>query len=164
MEFEIQVQGTAQDPVVRISGDLVGNHPFPLKISKEQRTLTIEMEGFSRMNSIGVRQWDQWMGALRKENPSLIINLIEMPTFFVELFNVIHEFVPSPFVVKSFYLQYYCDQCEKSVDVLFKWPSGADFTKSAKDLLPVQCDHCGSTLQMDFNSDRIFNFLQKSSG
>ena len=164
MDFEIQVRGTAKDPILKFSGDLVGNHTFPLKISKEQHSLTLELDGLSRMISIGVRQWDQWLVALRKANPNLVINLVNIPTFFVELFNVIHEFVPRPYAVKSFYVQYYCESCEKSVDVLFKWQSASDFLKSVKDLPAVQCDQCESSLQMDFNSDRILYFLEKSSG
>ncbi len=164
MDFKIQIRGTAEDPILQFSGDLLGNHSFPLKISTEQRSLTLEMDGFSRMNSIGVRQWDQWMAALRKSNPNLVINLVKIPTFFVELFCVIHDFVPRPYAVKSFYLQYYCENCEKSVDVFFDCQSASGFPRNVKDLPTVQCDQCKSSLQMDFISDRIFYFLEKSSG
>lgn len=161
MEFEAKVLGTLADPTISLVGDLTAPHAFPLKVTKDHRSITFEMDGFTRMNSIGVRQWDQWMAALRAANPKLVIKLVNIPYFFVELFNVIHEFVPRPYVVNSFYLQYYCDSCEKPVDVLVSGQSGA-FPKSVKDLPAMNCDVCQSQLQMDFVSDRIFFFLEKS--
>lgn len=146
---------------IRLRGQFL--EPFELTAPLSVRTdkVVFELTELERMNSVGVRQWDHWMRAISKSAPKAVIELKGMPGFFVDLFNLIHEFVPEPYRVESFYLPCYCEQCEVSSETLV---SSADepLPRRVEQLPALACGTCGQQLDVDIVSDRYFQFMKKS--
>jgi hypothetical protein len=162
VELEVQVAGSYDEPVIHLKGKMLGDFPLPIKPNSHFKTVTFDLAELQRMNSMGVRQWAQWMGSIRRPNPDLVIHLLNIPTFFVELFNYIHKFVPEPYSVESFQVAYYCDSCEKTVPLLIGKSASGELPTNTSELPECHCQDCGAPQQFDVASDRFFKFLERS--
>lgn len=161
-EFRFDVQGTEADPIVRLDGQLLGDTQLPIPLPAELRSVTLDLAGLRRINSMGVRQWDRWMVSIRSANSRALIRLVHVPSFFTDLFNVIHEFVPRPYTVESFFVPYYCETCDKSLEFLIEKDEEGKFPQDLHELPDINCEKCGIPMQIDLESDRCFSFLARA--
>jgi hypothetical protein len=161
-DLRIELEGDATDPILRISGQLLGDEPLPLPASSKLSSVTLDLAGLNRINSMGVRQWDRWMVSIRKSNSNTLIRLLHVPSFFVDLFNIIHEFVPRPYAVESFCVPLYCGECDSSLDFLVERNDAGVLPKSLDELPQIDCDRCRIPLQVDVHSGRSLSFLDRA--
>jgi hypothetical protein len=156
------MEGTQSDPILRLEGQLLGDTKLPIQPSAGLNSVTIDLAGLSRINSMGVRQWDRWMVAIRKANSKALIRLVHLPSFFIDLFNVIHEFVPRPYAVESFCIPFYCSKCDRSLDFLVERDATGRLPENVEDFPEIECDHCKIPMQLDIQSGRALNFIDRA--
>lgn len=161
-ELQFDVLGTKVEPLVRLDGQLLGDTQLPIPLPADLISVTLDLAGLGKINSMGVRQWDRWMFSIRKANTRALIRLVHVPSFFIDLFNVIHEFVPRPYAVESFCVPYYCEQCDHSLDFLIERDRAGKLPKNLGGLPEVHCDRCNIPMQVDLESDRCFSFLERA--
>jgi hypothetical protein len=161
-ELQIEMEGTQSDPVFRFEGQLLGENPLPVQPSAGLNSVTIDLAGLSRINSMGVRQWDRWMISIRKANSKALIRLVHIPSFFIDLFFVIHEFVPRPFAVESFCVPYFCEQCDRSLDFLVERDAKGRLPEKLEYLPTIDCAKCNTPMQLDIPSERALAFIDRA--
>lgn len=156
------MEGNQSDPVFRLEGQLLGDQSLPIQASAGLNSVTIDLAGLNRINSMGVRQWDRWMVSIRKANSKALIRLVHVPSFFIDLFDMIHEFVPRPYAIESFCIPFYCSKCDRSLDLLVERDATGKLPESVEDFPDVECDHCKIPMQLDIQPGRALNFIYRA--
>ena len=143
---------TIQNQLASHSSDLptIGNAYLP--------ELQIDLSALVLINSIGVRQFQNWIGGIECDN----IKLLYCTPIFVHQLNLVHKFLPSYCKVESFFVPYYSETTmeEKLIlynrNVEFEWGGGELVLNK-----PFVLDSAGLPMEMDVQSDRYFDFLKE---
>ncbi len=163
--LRLEIGGDKTEPVVSIFGPFNGETAVDLSGLAGLDTVVFDLEGLTRINSLGVRQWSTVMTAFRKSNPDAVIFLKNCPRFFIETMNMIYEFVPGPFAVESFRMPFYCDACDESAECIAirgqHYHEMQDPCENV-DIGEVLCPKCGAPMEEDFVGSSYFKFLPKS--
>ncbi len=89
-------------------GDLVDRIPAG--------TAVIDLGEIERINSCGVRDWVNWLTKLEGNGARSV--LVECSPAIVAQINLVNNFTGSG-VVKSFYVPYFCPECDEEKVLLF---------------------------------------------
>ena len=112
----------------------------------------INLEGITRISSYGVRTWVS--GRIKCDN---LLEYKLCPVMVVEQFNMIPELLGSNTVVSSFYVPFYCPECDQ--DYLFLMEKGKHFEYGVEPEIPEMYCQCGC--EYDFEAeDDYFAFLK----
>lgn len=116
----------------------------------------IDLSKIVRINSYATKLWISMMETklIDKE-----VELVGCSVAMVRQFNMIENMNGSA-KIKSFYLPYYCNTCDNSVDIK------ADFTDSlsliSNNKVPeARCSTCNAELEFDDIEDKYFFFVKK---
>ncbi|MBT4761744.1 MAG: hypothetical protein HOO06_08625 [Bdellovibrionaceae bacterium] len=125
-------------------------------------TVVFDLEGISLLNSCGLRTWILWIREIPSETVKKFKNC---PRIVVEQMNILEGFLPKNSVIESFYIPYYCDDCDKEYNKLAL--EGEDFVAGSMDSnmgvalseIPV-CKECGEEMELDVVPLSYFKFLK----
>ncbi len=121
------------------------------------KELMLEFDGLTLINSCGIRDWVAWV----KTFPAgLVTKFTNCPSILVDQINMINGFVPNGGVVDSFYIPYFCDDCDKVVNKTVT--KGKDYDGEgfeAEDEMP--CPDCGAESELDVIPTKYFKFLKQ---
>ena len=134
-----------------------GKLPYPQKGS-----LTIDLDQVTYINSIGLRNWVQWVVKL-KELSQIFFRHIR--PLLVSQMNVLEGFLPFGAIVESFYVPYYCDECGHEFDVIMKRGKEykeADSTTPERIEIPTscKCPECSAQADADIIEAKYYKFLK----
>lgn len=118
--------------------------------SSGESTVVIDMDGITRINSYGIRQWINNLKRLGEKSASIVFT--RCPPAIVEQFNMISNFGASG-VVHSFYLPFYSDKKDKDELVLHELAPGA----SADDHDSIIAS---SLAKLDAGAEYVFNDIE----
>jgi hypothetical protein len=113
---------------------------------KENKKIVIDLEKVDSVNSTGIRIWLIWIETLPKDIP---LHFTNVPRFFVDQINMIVGVVPKHGVVDSFYVPYYCEECDEISHRLFT---------SAKLDSVIPCRKCDQDAELDIITDKYLQF------
>ena len=115
--------------------------------------VVIDVGGVERINSCGVRDWVNWLGAIEAQDARVV--LIRCSPAIVAQINLVNNFVAGG-VVKSFYIPYFCPECDQEKVLL----SEASELGPPPHQPPVcRCDECDLVMEFDDMADSYFAFL-----
>lgn len=121
-------------------------------------TTVIDLGEIERINSCGVRDWVNWLSGIEEKGASVV--LTECSPSIVAQINLVNNFTGNG-VVKSFFIPYFCPECDEEKVLLAEVSDMADPPYEP----PVcRCDDCELVMDFDDMPDSYFAFLasQKS--
>lgn len=145
---------------MQLIGPIIEVSMFPIQEVEGVGHLILDLKEVSLINSGGIRLWLQWMHGIKLLNPSMIVTVVNAPKIMVDQMNYFRDFIPSPFVVKSLFIPYFCEDCNVAHDELLE--RNVNFSEMNEDLkLPeVPCANCRKPMEMDIFPDQYFKFLK----
>lgn len=114
--------------------------------------VAVDLSGVERINSCGLRDWVNWVGALESKGSKLLF--VDCSPSIVAQINLVHNFTGSGHI-KSLYLPYYCESCNEEHTLLY------EAEELAEEQLPPasRCNGCEQFMDFDDMPDAYFAFL-----
>src|ERR1700689_2326410 len=108
---------TSQGDVLALAfeGPIDEDVQFPA-VDGAAKTLKINLAKISSINSVGIREWLDWIKPLAEK---MAIVLENCPKSMVLQFNMVEGFLPPKATVTSFFVPYFCDKCDLEKNILF---------------------------------------------
>lgn len=127
-----------------------------LEINSTHHFLEIRLGPDVVFNSSGIRDWIRWLKPAAGMK-ALSIQLFECPDSFVQLLNMISDFIPANAEVMSFYVPFYSEHTSETKKVLLT--RGHEYVEE-KVILPSLIDKEGNPMILDVDPKRFFKFLE----
>ncbi len=126
------------------------------------KTILLDLDKVTFLNSCGLRSWILWI----KEVPRDILKIFKKcPPMVVEQMSVLDGFVPQNSIIESFYIPYYCEDCD--VDAKYLALRGEDFVGASVDSESevalrdnMICPDCNKEMDLDILPQKYFKFLR----
>lgn len=139
-------------------GERIDLYGMPLEGIDE---LTIDFEKVNYINSIGVKNWINWMSRIPKK---LRVHFVNCIPAIVNQLNSVVGFISESGIVESFFVPFACDHCGREDRLVvergkaFEYPSP---TNPPRHVVPenITCQKCGKEMEMDMLPMRYFSFL-----
>ena len=154
-ELKSEVNKQGDKVMVKFVGAIDEDCTLPQVDLAGVKELIFDFEGLNLINSCGIRDWVSWM----KTIPSGVIAVFtKCPAILVDQINMINGFVPAGGYVQSFFVPYFCDECDDVVNKLFE--RGKDYNKGECDVAEeISCPKCSSEAELDVIKLKYFKFL-----
>ncbi len=139
---------------VVLSGDVTENANLGQLLGQlPQGPLALDLSGIKRINSVGVREWIQFVDGLKKAGRSFTLERCSVPI--VGQLNMISNFAGGA-KVRSFFAPFYCSNCNS------EQPKLIDATNDPASQLssPDKCSACGGELEFDDLPDAFLAFTR----
>ena len=156
MAFEIEETKNVDQLLLTLTGEL--DEDVFLKDTPHTgfKNITVNFDKLVSINSCGVREWINWATKIH-ETTSVTVKL--MPIVLVTQMNTVHGLFPLRTQVESFYVPYFCQDCDVIKNILFQ--NGTEFDNAIlKSDLKFTCEHCQKALEIDVNESKYFSFLK----
>ncbi len=119
------------------------------------KKVAIDLAGVNAINSCGIREWIKWIRTA--ESGSQFI-FKKAQKAIIDQINMIDGFIPKGSTVESFYVPYFCEECDTASAILFtrgkEFSSGKPEVKQA-----IPCSNCGKNAEIDVIEAQYFRFL-----
>ncbi len=146
-----QIKQEAPRLELEVSGEIDENSDFSELASKLTAPADLDLQGITRINSTGVREWMTFILALADRGRSL--RLTGCSVAIVQQLNMISGFVGEA-AVQSIYAPYVCPECDATADRLIELST--DLSAQLEENL--SCPECGSGMEFDDLVDHYFSF------
>ncbi|MCC6812068.1 MAG: hypothetical protein IT381_31895 [Deltaproteobacteria bacterium] len=137
-----------------LSGDITEDSEFNAILSEKPLLLTLDLAGIKRINSTGVREWINFMTALRKDGAR--INFERCSVAIVQQLNMIANFADRA-EVHSVFAPYICPSCDTEEAKLVDFKANPTPDLEA----PVACPNCKETMEFDDLPESYLAFRQQ---
>ena len=145
-----------EDNVIRLIGQIDELADFHDLFVGLTGIVIIDMEEVNRIDSFGIRFWVEAVG--KAKNLQLIY--IRCPPTIINNFNMFPAFLGSNAEVRSFYADYYCEECNK--EERFLLDVDQDFGGVSDIEAPTYKCECGGDYVLDEDEDEYLIFLKDS--
>ncbi len=115
--------------------------------------LEIKLDAVDSIFSTGTRLWMSWTETLLNRK----VYLSGCRPAFVHQMNIVSNFVPRSFVIKSVYVPFYCQNKDEVKEFLFHYPTDFDDKKVLRAL--EFADENGEVWTIDSPPQRYFKFI-----
>lgn len=164
MEFKHTSAAEGSTLVLSFEGPIDEDAEFPQVDTSKFNELRIDLKGVTAINSVGIREWLDWIKPFADK---IQIKMQNCPKSMVFQFNMVDGFLPAKSKVISFYVPYFCENCDREENALFevgKEVSVANGVLSI-DFKPKEAFDCGENtcgMEMDVTEAKYFQFLKRS--
>lgn len=151
MALDLTIDKTADAARVRLSGEIVDDVDLTPILEGQRGELVLDLEGVTRLNSAGVRQWVRFVHAIPAD---VSVFLERCPAFFMRQVVMIGNFLGQA-RMRTLYLPYTCVDCDASCDKLVSAEElGTDAPPG-----PPACAACDGEVEFDETDDAYRAFL-----
>ena len=119
------------------------------------KKVTIDLAGVNAINSCGIREWIKW---IRTAETGSSFTFKKAQKAIIDQINMIDGFIPKGSNIESFYVPYFCEECDTASAILFT--RGKEFNAGrpqVKESIP--CSNCGKNAEIDVIEAQYFRFL-----
>jgi len=157
-KFQASVHNREDVTYVKLSGVIdEDNELASLSDKIGSGTAVIDVSEIERINSCGVRDWVNWLGKVEKNGAKVI--LVECSPAIVAQINLVNNFTGNG-VVKSFYVPYFCPECDEEKVLLVET---RDLAQTQPFKAPsCRCDECDGPMDFDDMEESYFAFLSNA--
>src|SRR5687767_6119261 len=153
-KFQSSVQHRGDVSYVKLGGVIDEDNELNDLAEKIPRgTAVIDLGEIERINSCGVRDWVNWLAKLEYNGTRSV--LVECSPAIVAQINLVNNFTGNG-VVKSFYVPYFCPECDEEKVLLCET---ADMRPPPHEAPICRCDECDLVMDFDDMPDSYFAFL-----
>lgn len=145
-DFALQVTEGPAELLVTLSGTVTETSRFDLPDPRGRRVI-IDARGIERMNSLGVRNWVDFIEQLETRSPDVVIR--RLPPVMVWQAGMISTFVGRS-RIESFLSPWICPRCETTLEQLHGYFDEVP--------LSISCPSCRSAMELDWDRDAYLSF------
>ena len=153
---EIKKEGVVH---LHFSGHIDENSTFPIFNSLKGK-VEIDLKDIKSINSVGIRAWIKWFSSFQGVN----FVFLNCPKSIVMQMNMVEGFLPDHSSIESINVPFYCEDCDKEIEVLFSVGNEiivedgkVQLHYDKNSVCPKGCDP-----ELDVNESKYFKFLLKS--
>jgi hypothetical protein len=156
-QFSVNKKQEGDKLIVSFHGHIDEDASFSSIDLSGSKTIIIDLEKVSAINSVGIREWIKWIRSAPEGSRITYKNCTKV---IVDQINMVSGFLPDSAEVESFYVPYYSEASGVEKMVLFQ--RGIHFDKG-KVLPPqeVKDDASGDPMEMDVIEAKYFKFIHK---
>jgi hypothetical protein len=152
-KLQINIKKSGDTTRVYLTGVIDEDAIFNTLLPELSGRVIFNLNGISRINSCGVREWVNFLKTLPVQ-----IELEECSAAVVEQFNMIPSFMENT-KVTSFNAPYICDSCNLELETILELKNILD--KNNEIHLPaVNCPNCKKEMEFDDIEKEYFSFLE----
>jgi anti-anti-sigma regulatory factor len=152
------VEQAGDTSVVKLAGFLDENNNLKKLVAKiPAGTAEIDLGGVERINSVGIRDWVNWLAALESNGTRTV--LVACSPAIVAQINLVKNFTGNG-AVKSFQVPFHCRECDEEKIVLVET---ADMSEPGAEPPSCPCPACGRAMDIDEMPESYFAFLGTAS-
>jgi hypothetical protein len=163
-KIEIECEQVAGKVVVRLMGIIDEDVNFSVllrfaqELPKKKVRLVLDLDGVSRINSCGVREWLLFIERLAAIIEFQFDNVCEL---FIEQSSMMPKVLgTAKTLVISFKAPFWCKHCQENRVVLMT-PDEVKFTEDGSaQVTAAKCEHCKNPMEFDSLVDEYFDFLR----
>lgn len=120
--------------------------------------LVLDLQGITLVNSLGVRNWIQWLQILRVE---LSVKLIHCSPAVVKQVNILQGFLNDRTKIESIFVPYFCENCGHEENLLVNIPKMGEPLDVTAAPAKMKCSQCGMNMELDMIESEYFAFLRR---
>lgn len=165
-DFRVLEKADGANLLFVFEGPIDEDVQFPPMDTSKYKVLFVDLKGVTAINSVGIREWLNWIKPLTEK---VQVVLMKCPKPLVFQLNMVEGFLPKNAVVKSFFVPFYCEKCDKEENILFNVGQEVQLSpgsyKLNYDLNAMKsCKEAACELEMDATEAKYFQFLKKMVG
>lgn len=151
--LSIKIEKRAGGLWAEFTGDITEDSEFSAVLNEKPVLLTLDLGGIKRINSTGVREWINFINALKKEGARIAFERCSVAI--VQQLNMIANFAGGA-EIRSVFAPYICPSCdnEESKLIDFKATPNPDFNAE------VKCGNCKEAMEFDDLPESYLAFRQ----
>ena len=158
MSFDVKNETKAGKTVFKFAGNIDENATFPI-FNSLAGDIYIDLKGVKSINSVGIRSWIKWFSSFHQ------VHFIfqHCPKSVVMQMNMVDGFLPEGSHVESLQVPFYCESCEKELEVLFTLGKEILVDGGKVNLKYDRGSICpqGCAPELDVSEAKYFRFLLK---
>lgn len=163
VDFKFQEKTDGENLLLVFEGVIDEDVKFPAVDTGKFKKVFIDLKGVKSINSVGIREWLNWMKPL-SDKAQLVF--MKTPKALVLQMNMVEGFLPKNGFVKSFYVPFYCEKCDKEENVLFSVGQEIELSpgdyKIKFDIATAKlCPEPPCEMEMDASEAKYFQFLKR---
>ena len=162
-EFKSQTIEDSTNLTLQFSGTIDEDVEFPAVEAGKYDTITLDLKAVKAINSVGIREWLNWIRPLAEKSKFVLENC---PKAMVFQFNMVEGFLPPQARVASFYVPFYSESADQEENVLFN--VGKEVTADGGNI-SIKYDAKAAQLggvddmEMDVTEGKYFQFLKRTT-
>ena len=155
MKAHVQQLGE-EETKVTISGTMGEDCQHILaSIEKEAKEVCLfNLRDLNGLNSLGVKNWVRFFQDF-SQNRS--ISFEECPSYFISQVNMIPKIIGKA-SVKSFFAEYYCQNCECDEDILMN--GEVSYSEALKNISSSKCPNCENIMDTVEEGEDFLSFMK----
>lgn len=161
MSFEVKNDQFNGKPCYVFVGQIDEEAIFP-EISEMGTEVVIDLGKVTSINSVGIRSWIMWFGNFADTK----FTFMNCPKALVMQMNMVEGFLPAKCEVISLEVPFFCEECDKEIDVLFHVGKEiiveGEQVKLNYDKSKICPDGCDP--ELDVSETKFFRFLLDKIG
>lgn len=162
-DFKIDLKKNSTELVMVFTGSIDEDVQFPNVDFSDVQSLVFDLNQIKSINSVGIREWLNWIKPIAAKFP---IQMINCPKSMVFQFNMVEGFLPKNAQVKSLYVPFYCEKCDREENLLFKV---GEHVKAQEQQVQMNfqvsdfklCEESPCELEIDVAEAKYFQFMKK---
>ena len=158
-EFKSAATENGQNLGLAFEGTIDEDVEFPVVEAGKYQTITLDLGNVKAINSVGIREWLNWIRPLAEKSDFILENC---PKAMVFQFNMVEGFLPPRSRVASFFVPFYSESADKEANVLFT--VGKEVTASGGSVAinyDPKASGFGDDMEMDVTEAKYFQFLKR---
>jgi hypothetical protein len=152
MKFKAEVRFEKSRTLIVMSGWIDERSEWPELSEPVGGNLVLDLAGVSLLNSLGVRNWIQWLASLEVERD---VVLIHCSPAVVKQINILEGFLNDRTKIETIYVPYFCEDCGFEENKL------ADIPKGGPVVQEYDCPKCGKRMELDMIESQFLAFMKK---
>lgn len=162
-DFKVQEKTDGDSLLLVFDGVIDEEVKFPAVDTSKYKKVFIDLKGVRSINSVGIREWLNWMRPISDQSQ---VVFLKTPKALVFQMNMVEGFLPKSGFVKSFYVPFYCEKCDKEESVLFTVGqevqlSPGNYTINFDVKAAKLCGQPDCEMEMDASEAKYFQFLKR---
>lgn len=160
-EFKSTISENGSNATLAFQGSIDEDVEFPAVEAGKFQTITLDLKNVKAINSVGIREWLNWIRPLAEKSDFVLENC---PKAMVFQFNMVEGFLPPRAKVSSFFVPFYSESADQEENVLFKVGQEvkADGGNIALNYDPKAAKLGGvDDMEMDVTEAKYFQFLKR---
>ena len=162
-EFKSNTVEDATNLTLQFSGTIDEDVEFPTVEPGKYQQITLDLKGIKAINSVGIREWLNWIRPLADGSKFVLENC---PKAMVFQFNMVEGFLPPGARVSSFFVPFYSESADQEENVLFQ--VGKEVTADGGNISikydPKAVQLGGvDDMEMDVTEGKYFQFLKRAN-
>ncbi len=155
--FKCIVKDEGDSFLISVGGAVDEDAKFPSLALSNIKKIVFDFQELDLINSCGIREWVVWLRSISNQIEVLYKNC---PRILIEQINMIEGLMPVNGHIESFYLPYYCEECDQQTNLLCE--RNKDYSKEGlktKEFIP--CKKCSANSEIDVIESKYLKFIKQ---